>query len=138
MSQSTIWGIVSDSDLTKLNLTLKKNHKETYADHLTLQVSFAITNFFLSNLASQMWCLFRFLPIMIGDLVDRNLKQWHCFLMLWNIVQICCSQTICKEDVPYLKMLIEEHHMLFKEVYPTASIIPKLHYLIHVPDDIVR
>lgn len=85
-----------------------------------------------------MWCLFRFLPIMIGDLVDSTLKQWHCFLKLWNIVQICTATAIRKDDVPYLKLLIEEHHNLFKEVHPAASIIPKLHYLVHVPDDIIR
>ena len=85
-----------------------------------------------------MWCLFRYLPIMIGYLVDRDLEQWHCFLQLWNVVQICTAPAIKREDVPFLRILLEEHHNLFKEVYPMASIIPKLHYMIHIPDDIIR
>ena len=76
---------------------------------------------------------------MIGDLIhDEILEHWNCFTMLWNIVQICTSPEIKKEDVPYLRLLIHEHHTLFKKLYPTASIIPKMHYMVHVPDDILR
>ena len=85
-----------------------------------------------------MWCLFRFLPIMIGDLVDEDLQNWCCFKKLWNIVQMCMAPSIKKDDVAYLRILIQEHHMMFKELYPNASIIPKMHFLIHVPDDILR
>ncbi|XP_028403169.1 uncharacterized protein LOC114525909 [Dendronephthya gigantea] len=92
----------------------------------------------LKQSASQMWCLFRFFPIIVGDLIDKNLKEWHCFLQLWNIVQVCTSPAIKEEDVPYLKVLIEEHHRSFKEIYPNTSIIPKMHYLIHIPDDMSR
>uniref|UniRef100_A0A1X7TKY7 Uncharacterized protein n=1 Tax=Amphimedon queenslandica TaxID=400682 RepID=A0A1X7TKY7_AMPQE len=34
------------------------------------------------------------------------------------------------------KVLIEEHHSLFVELYPNESFIPKLHYLIHYPKQI--
>lgn len=99
-------------------------------------------NFFLKFLsivaASQMWCLFRFLPIIIGERIDVEMEEWHCLLILWNIVQICTSPAIRKDDIPYLRILIEEHHTLFKGLYPNASIIPKMHFLVHVPDDIAR
>ena len=85
-----------------------------------------------------MWCLFRFLPIIIGDKVDLDMEEWHCLLKLWNIVQICTAPAIRKDDIPYLRVLIEEHHTLFKRLYPDASIIPKMHYIIHIPDDIAR
>lgn len=75
---------------------------------------------------------------MIGDLVESDLPQWLCFLKLWNITQICTAPAITREDVLFLRLLISEHHTLFKEVYPEASFIPKLHYLVHVPDDILR
>lgn len=94
---------------------------------------------FLSNVAaSKLWCLFRFLPIIIGERIDVKMEEWHCLLILWNIVQICTSPAIRKDDIPYLRILIEEHHTLFKRLYPNASIIPKMHFLIHVPDDIAR
>ena len=85
-----------------------------------------------------MWCLFRFLPIMIGEFVDKELQNWLCFLKLWNIVQICTAPAMEKDDVAYLRILIQEHHLLFRELYPDASVIPKMHFLIHVPDDILR
>lgn len=85
-----------------------------------------------------MWCFFRFLPIMIGDLVDDQLEIWHCFLKLWNIVQISTAPAITKADTAYLKIMISEHHTMFKRLYPNSSIIPKMHYLIHLPDEIVR
>lgn len=94
---------------------------------------------FLSNVAaSKLWCLFRFLPIIIGERIDVKMEEWPCLLILWNIVQICTSPAIRKDDIPYLRILIEEHHTLFKRLYPNASIIPKMHFLIHVPDDIAR
>ena len=102
---------------------------------------FVVNNFlviFLFLAASQMCCLFRFIPIILGDLVDNDSKQWHCFLKLWNIVQMCTAPVISKDDVSFLKMLIEEHHILFKEAYPIANIIPKLHYMVHIPDDMIR
>lgn len=83
-----------------------------------------------------MWCLFRFLPILIGDKVDVEKEEWRWLWTLWNIVQLCTAPAIKKDDVPYLRVLIEEHHTLFKGLYPAASIIPKMHYVIHIPDDI--
>ena len=53
-------------------------------------------------------------------------------LTLWNIGQLCNAPAIKKDDVPYLRVLIEEHHTLFKGLYPEASIIPKMHYVIHI------
>ena len=53
--------------------------------------------------------------------------------ILFNSVLLRPSK---KDDVPYLRVLIEEHHTLFKGLYPAASIIPKMHYVIHIPDDI--
>ncbi|XP_028418541.1 uncharacterized protein LOC114543958 [Dendronephthya gigantea] len=97
-----------------------------------------VTEAKLKQSASQMWCLFRFLPIMIGDKVDEQLENWHCLLKLWNIVQICTSPGITKADAAYLKVMINDHHKMFKNLYPNASIIPKMHYLIHIPDEIVR
>ena len=78
------------------------------------------------------------LPIIIGERHDVEMEEWHCLLILWNLVQICTSPAIRKDDIPYLRILIEAHHTLFKRLYPNTSVIPKMHFLIHVPDDIAR
>ena len=88
--------------------------------------------------AVQMWCLMRFLPIMIGDIIPDDIQAWQCFQMLWNITSICSAREISDEQISYLKVLVAEHHELFKVVYPNCSIIPKLHYLVHVPELITR
>ena len=56
-----------------------------------------------------------------------------CVKIFFNSVLLRPSK---KDDVPYLRVLIEEHHTLFKGLYPAASIIPKMYYVIHIPDDI--
>ncbi|XP_028419163.1 uncharacterized protein LOC114544868, partial [Dendronephthya gigantea] len=114
---------------------MNKKNKPTATNRETIN---GVTEAKLKQSASQMWCLFRFLPIMIGDKVDEQLENWHCLLKLWNIVQICTSPGITKADAAYLKVMINDHHKMFKNLYPNASIIPKMHYLIHIPDEIVR
>jgi hypothetical protein len=74
----------------------------------------------------------------MGDFVEREDEKWLCIRMLWNIVQICTAREISVDDVNYLRVLIEDHHRLFSNIYPESSIIPKMHYLVHVPDDILR
>ena len=113
--------------------------KKTYCIINTFVMEQFFFGKFLSNVAaSQMWCLFRFLPIIIGERIDVEMEEWHCLLILWNIVQICTSPAIRKDDIPYLRILIEEHHTLCKRIYPNASIIPKMRFLVYVPDDIAR
>ena len=38
-----------------------------------------------------MWNLAVYLPLMIGDLVPESDKEWECFLLLLEILQICVS-----------------------------------------------
>ena len=37
-----------------------------------------------------------------------------------------------------LKILIEEHHIQFKTLYSAALVIPKFHFLVHYPEQIMR
>ena len=38
----------------------------------------------------------------------------------------------------YLRELILQHHTAFKELYPERPITPKMHYIIHIPQWIIR
>ena len=75
---------------------------------------------------------------MIGEKVSPHDQHWKCFLLMMTIVDYVFVPVTSTEVVEYLKELIESHHELFKEVYPSASIIPKLHYVIHIPQWIER
>ena len=65
-------------------------------------------------------------------------KSWQCFGLLLSILDICTSHSCSADTVAYLTTLIEEHYLLFKEVYPHASITPKMHFLVHYPEQILR
>lgn len=40
---------------------------------------------------------------------------------------------ITEKEVAYVKVRIQEHHKTFRELYPEASVIPKMHYIVHMP-----
>ena len=92
----------------------------------------------LRQSASQMWLLSRTLPLLIGHFVPVDDNRWQCFGLLLTILDICTSHSLSTDSVAYLITLIEEHHTLFKEVYPHASVTPKMHFIVHYPEQILR
>ena len=85
--------------------------------------------------AIQMWCLARMLPLLIGDLSPQDESHWENFLLLLKI-EILFAPT-SRELAAYLAVLIEEYLENFSKLY-TRSIIPKQHYMVHYPRQIVR
>ena len=90
----------------------------------------------LRQSASQMWLLSIILPLLVGDFIPECSEHWHCFLFLLKICSIAAAWTISKSSIEYLSLLIEEHHELFKKLYPEKIIIPKMHYMFHYPSQI--
>lgn len=80
--------------------------------------------------AAQMWCLARFLPVMIGSLVPEDDEHWQVLLEIMDVV---LSPETTEHAVGVLEGLIEEHHYRFVDLYPGRSIIPKMHYMVHYP-----
>ena len=74
--------------------------------------------FFSVYLASQMWNLAAYLPLMIGDLVPESDEEWECFLYLLDILRICVSSVFSIDLVEYLKFLIEMYLSSFRKCYP--------------------
>lgn len=91
----------------------------------------------LRQTASQMWLLAKSLPMLIGDLIPRDNSNWTCFLKLLNICEICIAPVLSADSAAYLELLIEEHHTQFKTLYD-RSIIPKLHFMVHFPCQILK
>ena len=87
--------------------------------------------------ASQMWLLVRILPLLIGDLIPRDYAQWVCFLKLLKICDICTAPSVSPDIAAHLEVLIEEHHSLFSQLYGSNSIIPKMHFMVHYPSQIL-
>ena len=71
---------------------------------------------------------------MLGEDVPLGDQHWECFLLMLTIVDYVFAPVISNDDIPYLKDLIQEHHEMFREVYPLCPVIPKMHYMIHLPE----
>ncbi len=72
------------------------------------------TVIFFFNLASQMWCLGRLLPLLIGIDVPAEDQHWECFLLLMTIVDYVFAPVTSMDVLDYVKELIETHHLLFQ------------------------
>ena len=83
--------------------------------------------------ASQTWCLARYLPLIIGDLVPEEDANWDHYLHLMEIADYILAPTTTMANIEYLKILIEDYLIEFRRLYPHRHLTPKCHYLIHVP-----
>lgn len=80
----------------------------------------------------------RLLPIMVGDKVPTDDEYWQNFTDLLRITAYLLAPDITKDDVACLSTMISDHHQEFKQLYPHASVTPKMHYLIHMPQLILK
>jgi hypothetical protein len=87
--------------------------------------------------AAQMWCLARFLPLLIGDVVPESDKRWQNFLMLMQIEDIVFAPKTTIALAAYLDVLVGSYLEDFANLYE-RPIIPKQRYMIHYPSQIVR
>ena len=85
-----------------------------------------------------MWCLAKFLPLMIGAVVPDDDEHWQHYLQLLEIIDIVFSPVVNTDDLGVLEGIIEEYLWNFTQIYPGKSVIPKMHYLVHYPSHIYR
>ena len=81
-----------------------------------------------------MWCLARLLPVMIGELVPDHDRYWDNFLLMLTITDYIFAPITSDSIVPYIRDMIQEHHQEFRDLYPDASITSKMHYMVHLPE----
>ena len=92
---------------------------------------FLITYIYLT--ATQMWLLGRYLPLMIGAEIPSDDEHWKSFTLLLQIMQYLFAPKLSEDDLAILEEMIMDHHHRFISLYPAHSVIPKLHYLTHMP-----
>ena len=80
-----------------------------------------------------MWLFGRILPLLIGDKVPDDDAKWRLFLNLMEIMDYLFSPKITEDHAAYLSILINDHHQDLAAVYPDYNIIPKMHFMIHMP-----
>lgn len=70
----------------------------------------------IQQTASQTWCFLRFLPQLIGSRVPEDHLGWQVFILLRSIMDLIFSPVISYAASYVVDALVEEHHILFREV----------------------
>lgn len=91
----------------------------------------------IPHTASQMMTFIRFLPFMIGQYIPQDDEHWECFLLLWDICNATCAFEVTETDALQLAWMVEVYLESFSKLY-TATLAPKFHYLLHLPNQIPR
>jgi len=71
--------------------------------------------------------------MLIGSYIPTGDENWINYLILLDITDYLVAPCLTTDEVAFLKVIIEEHHNMFAQLYPDSSIIPKMHYLVHTP-----
>ena len=83
--------------------------------------------------ASQMWCLGRFLPLLIGEFIPVEDRYWENFLTLLTVLDFVFAPATTVAKADYAAMLTEDFLTEFKDLYPERRLTPKMHYMVHFP-----
>lgn len=121
-----------------LGCSFQMNHSLVwYWDTPFLQICL-LCDINFSPIASQTWCLLRLLPLIIGDLIPKDNSYWINFLCLNELVDHITVPETTRDMARYLRDLIQEHHLCFKQLYPHQCLTPRFHHLIHLPHWIIQ
>lgn len=83
--------------------------------------------------AHENWALIRLLPFIIGHTIPLNDPAWLLLMSLKDIIELVIAPVHNEESIAYLDSKISEHRHRFQEVFPSAVLIPKHHFLEHYP-----
>lgn len=66
-------------------------------------------------------------------MVPESDEKWDNFLCLLRIMEYIFALVTTVDKTIYLEVLIERFLSDFVKLYPGRSLVPKMHYLVHVP-----
>ena len=78
-----------------------------------------------------MWCLGRFLPLLIGDFIPEDDDYWENFLTLLDIIDYVFAPVTTHRLATHISMLVEDFLTEFSTLYG-RPLTPKTHYLVHI------
>ena len=77
------------------------------------------------------------LPLIIGHKIPEEDIHWECFLLLAQIIQLCTAKVSSVSSALFLASL-DQHHQTFVDCYPGVNVLPKMHYMVHLCEQILR
>jgi len=92
----------------------------------------------IKQTASSMLTIVHTLPFVIGHLVPENDANWLNALRLFQVVLFATSSYCARETAVFLQILIAEYLHNFQQLYPDAPFIPKMHFMTHLPSQMIK
>jgi len=89
----------------------------------------------LKQTSGQMLVLLKIMPFLLNGIEKNEYVQF--VLDLIEIVQIIFAPILSVQSVLRLKTMIELHLIKFKQLFPENNVIPKQHYMLHLPAQIL-
>ena len=80
-----------------------------------------------------MLTLIQTLPVIIGHKVPKGDVIWVNTLRLIQIVLLCTSDYCTRDTATELRILIAEYLHNYRLMYPKSAFIPKMHFMVHLP-----
>ncbi|KAJ1531357.1 hypothetical protein ONE63_000041 [Megalurothrips usitatus] len=71
----------------------------------------------IKQTGSQMWCLARSLPFLIGDWVPEGNPYMKLIFLLQNIMEIVFSFEVTVDDLQFMDGLITDHNQMFQHLF---------------------
>jgi len=84
--------------------------------------------------AGSMKVLLSNLPFMIADEIPADDEHWNTFLLLLQIMILCFTPVISADTPSVLECVVARHNTQFVSLYSESAFTPKMHYLLHLPD----
>ena len=83
--------------------------------------------------ASQKLELLLLLPQLVNLDTVKSSAAWDVYLMLRRCMDYILSPVVEKDSLPFLANNIVSYIQLFKENFGQEKLIPKHHYMLHIP-----
>jgi hypothetical protein len=95
-------------------------------------------NSHVKQTASAMLTLAHVIPIMLSPKVPEGDANWLNLLRLLQIIILCTSPYCSRDTSCLLEILIAQYLHEFKILYPRSSFIPKMHFMVHLPRQMLK
>ena len=70
---------------------------------------------------------------MVGRYIPEDDLHWKSYLDLLRILTLATAVEVTQETISLMSMLVENYLTRYNTLYPN-SMTPKLHYLVHLPE----
>lgn len=103
----------------------------------TIEKNHILNDVKLKQTSASMLTLCDVLPFIIGSYVPEDDTKWVNLIRLIEIMHMVTSPAVSDVTVNDLRYLIEVHHQVFRTEYVKSSFTPKMHYICHLPEQIL-